>query len=566
MDKYAYIDIETTGLHRKKDNITYVGVFLPHRKKSIIIKDPKENDFKMIKEKTKNLKLIWHNGTFDTSFIESKTGVVLPIHEDSMLMTHLIDSNSPKGLKYLATVELGLPEWDIDLKDKLGQGDDSKLEAYLKKDLENGWLVFKHKQKQLLKLPPRTQKVYTDLMIPATEAIRKIQTNGVYINLGQLQRELEAYNKEYEDIMIDLMLLLPEELKIYDKQDNLTFNFNSTKDLCVLFDLLEFPTPIRTPKGARSTSAEAMYELSKMVNHPILDLILRRRDIVKNLEFLNKWNDMQYESRLYPSFNLCGTKTGRLSSSEPNLQQVPRNIRLRNLFTAPKGSKFVEADFSQVELRIAAHITKDEEMTKAYKQGLDLHTATAMIFNEEPTKEDRTKAKSMNFGLLYGMSANTYRDYAESNYGMILTKREANEIRNNFFKKYKELPRYHKKTEIEVCRKGKLYTEFGRQRLFPDATSNNSMKRGSAVRSAINFPVQSMASDMLVGCLIDLAKIEDIKLVGTVHDSILLEVTKKPQLGIIKETMENPSICEKFNIELSVPIVADVEHGEWGSK
>lgn len=558
--KYIIMDIETTGLHRKKDIITYIGAYIPHLEKYIIFKPTYDKLLKLLnKIKSEGLKVVWHNGVFDTSFIQAQFDIIYPIDEDSMLMAHCIDSNSRKGLKYIATEEVGLEDWDIDLDTKLGNGDDNALKQYLKLDLLNTYKVFVYKKNQINSCNPKIKRVYRNIMIPGSDVIRQIQVNGVFINIDQLNIELALYQKDFDILQENIYYTLPDGFK--------EINLNSSKQLGLLFDYLEYPILSRTPSGARATGVNALKELKKSVDDPVLNYILDHRSLTKTLEFLNKWSDMQVDSRLYPSFNLTGTKTGRLSSSEPNLQQVPRNPRLRGLFTAPKGSQFVEADFSQVELRIAAHITRDREMLAAYNRGEDLHTATAKLFNENPTKEDRTKAKSMNFGLLYGMQAKTYRDYAENDYGLILTLQEATKIRNNFFKKYARLPIYHKATEKEVLEKGVLYSQFGRSRIFKDVFSNVWSKRSSAVRAAINFPVQSMASDILLGCMIQIHReFPHIKIVGTVHDSILLEVKKKEHLLQIKSLMENPKILKIFKINIEIPLIADVEYGKWGSK
>lgn len=570
MTKYCYMDIETTGLHRCKDRITYTGAFLPDKDKVIIIKDPTKKDHQKLLNNIKRSgrKVIWHNGTFDTSFIQCQHDLIFPIDEDSMLMAQVIDSNKTKSLKKIATQELGLPDWDISKKDKLGTGNQEVLEEYLEGDLRNGWKVFKYKKYQLDNSTPGQQNIYRKILIPAASAIRQMQSNGVYIDLEGMKEQKRLYEIELEEILETLEDVLPDQFKHLTKTDgkSKSVGLNSSKKLADLFDYLEFPILLKTPKGARSTSSEAINMLAKEVDHPILQLIIEYRNITKNLVFLNKWLESQYNSRLYPSFNLAGTKTGRLSSSEPNLQQVPRNPRLRNLFTAPKGHHFVEADFSQVELRIAAHITNDPAMIKAYNSGEDLHTATAKIFNDEPSKEDRTKAKSMNFGLLYGMQASTYRDYADNNYGLELTEKEATALRNDFFDKYKQLPKYHKAIERKVLASGKLYNEFGRVRKFPDVFGYNKYKRSAAVRQSINFPVQSLASDILVGCIIEIHKrYPDIKLVGTVHDSILLEIETEEQRQAVETLMNNPKILRMFKVKLKVPLESDVACGPWGT-
>lgn len=579
VDNYFVCDIETTGLHRKKDSITLFGGYLPQSKKFMQIENPTKAKFKKIKRyiEANNLKVVWHNSVFDVSFIAAQTGVYLPIDEDSMLIQHILDSNKKNGLKYIATEELHLPDWDIDLDTKKGNGSIESLKEYHKYDLTNTWEVFKWKRTQLKAASKEQRKLYYDLMIPGARAIAQMQVNGIWFDVEQARIEQEDYQKKLDTTLAYLYDLVPKKFskmlhdeKILKKEDD-RFNFNSSKQLGLLFDYLEFPILDKTPSGARATSAEAIHNLNKNVEHPLLDALSEYRNITKNLTFLDKWLELEYKGRLYPSFNLTGTKTGRLSSSEPNLQQVPRNPKLRTLFHNYKNAngkiaKLVECDFSQVELRIAAHITKEKNMLAAYNRGEDLHTNTARIFNDPPTKEDRTNAKAMNFGLLYGMQAKSYRDYADTTYGVSLTDGEARKNRKDFFRLYPGLPKYHKKIENHVKAKQEYMTEFGRIRKFPEAKSRNKYKASAAVRTAINYPVQSTASDLLLSCIIELYENHpEIKLVGTVHDSILVEVTKKSQLSDIKAVMQHPYKLDQFKINLEVPLEADIELGPWGS-
>lgn len=569
MNKYAYLDIETTGLHRKKDEITLIGVgffeiksptTITVSEEQLCIEAPKcAEDIKQITDIVDDYKWCYHNASFDVSFIESKLGVRLPIDEDSMLIQHVLDSNKTKSLKKIAMQEYGFDDWDISLKDKTGKGDPDILKKYLMEgDIPIGIYVMIAKMLELKKADKRLHKVYRELMIRGARAITQMQVNGVYFDVVGAEKELIKFRQEVTQAKTKLLNSVPAKFK--------DINLNSSTQLALLFDELGFPIVVRTASGARSTSSDAVHELHKVVDHPVLDLLIEYRDKTRCVTFLEKWLELEYDGRIYPSFNLTGTKTGRLSSSDPNLQQVPRNQRLRGLFTAPKGNQFVECDFSQVELRIASHISGDPVMTDAYKRGEDLHTETARIFNEEPTKDDRTKAKAMNFGLLYGMQAKSYRDYAEKGYGVYMDLKEATKIRNDFFKKYKRLPMYHKRVEREVSQKGCIYTQFGRRRFFPNVFKNDSYLKSKDIRASINFPVQSMASDLLLSCIIEIHETDPtIKLVGTVHDSILVEVNNRSQLENLKRIMSSPKMLETFNIKLTIPLVADIEGGGgWG--
>ena len=270
---------------------------------------------------------------------------------------------------------------------------------------------------------------------------------------------------------------------------------------------------------------------------------------------------------------MTNVRTGRTSCSDPNLQQVPRNKELRTLFTAPNGRVLIEADYSQLELRIAADYACEKHMIKIYRNGGDIHTETAMTLNggKEPSYEDRTKAKPVNFGFLYGMFAKGFVDYAFDNYGQIFTQQEAERYRDLFFAKYSGLPEWHREMEYLCELQGGVANRFGRFRALPDIYKQNKWERGSAVRKAINTPVQSTGSDLLISSCVEidakLGKQMDLKIVGTVHDSILVDVPEDCAYQAAKEMqkiMEHPEIMDIFDVSFKVPLVADVAIGAWG--
>lgn len=265
------------------------------------------------------------------------------------------------------------------------------------------------------------------------------------------------------------------------------------------------------------------------------------------------------------------------SCSEPNLQQVPRDPKIRSLITAPPGWTFVEADYSQIELRVAAMLSGDPTMTEIFNtEGADIHTTTAKAVSgkAEVTKDERKKAKAVNFGFLYGMGANKFREYARDKYEQHLSLEEATEFRNRFFELYNELPRWHQRQRSIVRMYGQVRTPTGRIRHLPEAFSPSDDLKSSAERQAINTPVQSFASDITVSSLIEIHRTiprDRLRIVGNVHDAILFEVRDEYLEEVtaqIREIMENPKIItEQFGIRLKVPIVADVsvKRGGWGS-
>lgn len=260
--------------------------------------------------------------------------------------------------------------------------------------------------------------------------------------------------------------------------------------------------------------------------------------------------------------------------SDPNLQQVPREKTLRSIFRAPKGRVFFEADYSQLELRIAADYAQDRTMLEIYRTGGDIHTETAKLMTEgrQPTKDERNKAKAINFGFLYGMMARKFVDYAFDSYNQVFTLQEADRVRQLFFMKYAQLLPWHKKMELLCEANGGVANRFGRFRKIPNIYSQDKWERLGAVRRAINTPIQGTGSDLLVGSMMQLQREHSkngLVIVGTVHDSIIGEFNEGDEdwmVPEIKRIMSHPAIMDEFGVTFSVPLEADVGLGPWGSK
>lgn len=257
----------------------------------------------------------------------------------------------------------------------------------------------------------------------------------------------------------------------------------------------------------------------------------------------------------------------------PNLQQVPRTKDVRAIYKAPPGRLFFEADYSQLELRIAADYSNDQTMLKIYNEGGDIHTTTAKLMTNgrEPTKEERGKAKAVNFGFLYGMAAKKFVEYAYNNYGVIFSLSEANQFRQKFFAKYTRLLPWHHEQELICESLGGVYNKFGRFRKLPLIYSANKWERASAARRAINTPVQGTGSDLLLSAAFQIHKElrkEGLKIVGTVHDSILGEFPEECKDWIVPEIrriMLHPKTLDYFGITLKVPLDCDIGVGPWGT-
>lgn len=586
MKLHCIVDIESTGLNRHKNNISIFGFYIPEydyyeqvydfkiteqvnpkysatntrnlddidyselyeRIRESIMSLPKKEDGSF------DVTFVFQNGKFDSMFIEEKIGIELPLDEDVMILQYCLHMGSRKGLDYIAEQELGIPSWDIPLREKMVAT--PKSLHYHKEDLEKTWLTYKS-LKAKVEANPKVKRLYEKLAMPSFRVYRDIENNGIYIN----QSKYDRVYKEYQDKFFE-----------YESKLNSIANINwgSSKQLGeYLFKECMMPVFEKTPKGAPSTNSRALKKLAD-AGFEIASLILEYKFYKQAMKmFLDPWKEVIYKGRIYPNFNIDTVRTGRTSSSNPNLQQVPRDINLRSIFTAPKGSLFLEIDHSQLELRVASHVMNERTMIEAYRNDEDLHTKTAeLIVGHKPSKEERTMAKPVNFGFLYGMQASSFPEYAFSNYGLKFTSEQGKLFRDGFFKAYPDLLTYYKIQE-NTCKDplvGGATTLFGRFRPLPDLFSNNWGTRQYGVRCAINTPTQSAGSDILICGMIEVhqkLKHKGVKIVGTVHDSILLEVKQDGHENEIyeeiKNILEHPSLLKEFDIELKVPLKIDGE-------
>lgn len=409
--------------------------------------------------------------------------------------------------------------------------------------------------------------------VRAYNAYIEVEKEGVTIDfglLGETRATIETELKEVEKELYSFDIVKEAEVD----------NFNSAQQKVRLFcEVLGWETKHMTKGGQPQVNQSQLEEWSKEGKHEILDVLLRYNKLTKQLQFVNLWEESsQYDGKLHPSFNITAD-TGRTTCKNPNIQNVPQESTLRNVITCPKGRKFIEVDMSQAELRVASIFSEDENMIHAYQSGSDLHQKTMELIkggkkpkNDQEAKRWRTEAKSANFGLLYGMSAKTYQEYAKG-YGMEITLEEAEDIRDDFFNSYPRLLDMHKKFVDYAKKYGYTYSPIGRKRFLPNLKSRNWKDVSEAERQAINTPVQGFASDLVISALADILEDESLdkskyKIIGSVHDAILVEADEdvaEEYAKKVKEHMENPSVLEICDIEITVPLVADIEIGSaWG--
>lgn len=402
------------------------------------------------------------------------------------------------------------------------------------------------------------EKVYNEIELPLIPVLKKMNKRGVKIDKDFLHKLSKDYHK-------DLSKLEKEIWKLADDE----FNINSPKQLGeILYDKLDIRGKRikKTAGGARSTKASELEKLKD--EHPIIPKILEYRELQKLLStYIDNIPEMVADDgRLHAEFVQTGTTTGRFSSQNPNLQNIPIKTELgkviRKAFVAEDGHKLVAFDYSQVELRVAALLSGDKKLKEIFKSGNDVHSATAAeVFGvslDEVTPSMRRSAKVINFGILYGMGVNALRQNLET------SREEAQKFYTNYFQTFKRLAEYLEKTKEEARKKGYTETYFGRRRYFPGLSSSLPYIRAMEERMAINAPIQGTNADMVKLAMIEIdKKLKEQKLeseahaILQIHDELVYEVKEekiKEVSVIVKNIMENI-------IKKDVPFVVDVKTG-----
>ena len=399
--------------------------------------------------------------------------------------------------------------------------------------------------------------VFTDIEMPLVPVLSHIERTGVLID----QHILATHSKE-------LTLRLAElESKAHELAEE-PFNLSSTKQLqAILYEKQKLPILKKTPGGAPSTNEEVLAELA--LDYPLPKVILEYRGLAKlKSTYTDKLPLMinPQSGRVHTSYHQAVTATGRLSSSDPNLQNIPvRNEegrRIRQAFIAPKDHCIVAADYSQIELRIMAHLSKDEGLLKAFAEGKDIHKATAAeVFGtplDNVTGEQRRSAKAINFGLIYGMSA----------FGLSrqlnIPRKESQRYMDLYFERYPGVLEYMERTRAQASEKGYVETLDGRRLYLPDIKSSNAMRRKGAERAAINAPMQGTAADIIKRAMIKVAdwllepEAPRARIIMQVHDELVFEVHNDD----VEAVSEKVRSLMEGSMKLAVPLNVEVGVGK----
>lgn len=537
-------------IYRKK---FYIGIYSNFNKKAYICKDFKLSDF----EKFCNLdiKIIGYD-IKEELFFALKNNLEFKNYEDVMILEYLIDSN--KGNYDILKVSNEFLNLEIlDLKEMLGKGKNKKTFFELEEDIifkfisQNVFAISalydifieKAKENNLISLYENVEK-------PLVKVLADMEKTGVLVD----RNKIIELNKEYSK------LAYLYEQKVYELAGEV-FNLNSPKQLgVILFEKIGLPVVKKTKTGY-STDVEVLEKLSK--KHEIADYILKYRSLNK---LISTYLDgiLEYimdDGRVRTSFKQMITATGRLSSVDPNLQNIPirseEGKNIRKVFVADKNKVFIDADYSQIELRVLAHLSKDSVMIDSFKNDLDIHYKTASeVFGvpiNEVTDNQRRSAKAVNFGIVYGIS-----DYGLSK-DLNITRNEARQYIDGYLNTYPSIKSYMEEIVNKAKKDGFVTTILDRKRYIPEINSKNFNIRSFGERIALNTPIQGSAADIIKLAMIKVyerLKIEKVnaKLILQIHDELIVECEeseKETVKKILKNSMEN---VYKLDLPLKVDI------------
>ena len=539
LSKIYSFDTETTSLDFHKAEL--VGFSLSYKNNSSFycplshnsaddINLPFDDTLDIIREllEDKSLTVIGQNLKYDINVLKKYSVIFKNKIEDTMLMSYVISSSGKHDMDTLSSKFLD--HKPISYENVAGKGKDqisfadveiSKAVEYACEDADLTFLLYQ-KLSTLLKKDKKLLKIYTEIEIKLMLIIADMEYTGVSLNNKELSKQSQNLAKRIDKI----------EKNIY-KISGREFNISSPKQIQEIFyDVLKLPILKKTPKGQPSTNEDVMSQLAE--DHELPNLVLSYRNLLKlKNTYTDKLGDQvsDISNRLHTSYNQTITITGRLSSSSPNLQNIPIRTddgkKIRSAFIPREGYKLFSADYSQIELRIMAHLAKDPAMIESFLTGEDIHSSTARkVFNikDEPSSDQRRAAKAINFGLIYGISA----------YGLAkqlkIDNVEAKGIIDTYFAKYKRVKEFMEELKELASKQEYVETMHGRKVFLPNISHSNFQVRSAAERTAINAPIQGTAADIIKIAMINIKEwlirenIHNVFMIMQVHDELVFEI------------------------------------------
>ena len=512
-------------------------------------------------EKNKH-KAVGQNLKFDIPIL-ARHGIALDaFHADTMLMSYVLNSTATRhGMDKLAAYYLNYTT--VKYTDVTGtaskQINFSAVEIevasnYAAEDADITLRLF-NKLNGLLKDKPTQIKLLKDIEYPLVLVLSRVEQNGAKIDKDILSEHSKELSEKIAELSIQAFAIAGEE-----------FNLDSPKQLLeVLYEKLKLPILKKTPKGQPSTNEETLQRLSEEYELP--KIILQYRTLAK-LKSTYTDSLIKIENpltgRIHTSYQQAVTSTGRLSSTEPNLQNIPiktaEGRRIREAFVPDKGNILISADYSQIELRIMAHLSKDKNLTHAFNNNLDVHSATAAeVFGvdlDDVTQDQRRSAKAINFGLMYGMSAFGLTRQLD------IPRAEAQKYLDTYFERYTGVKDYMENIKAQAKEDMYVETIMGRRLYLNEINAANGLRRQAAERAAINAPLQGSAADIIKKAMIDIdaflnKEMPEVKMIMQVHDELIFETPKKNAeevLSTMKDMMEKA-------VNLDIPLIAEAAIG-----
>src|SRR3990167_8825691 len=572
-DQFA-LDTETTNLDTMRAEL--VGISLSVEKNEAVYiplthleKNQNQLEKQFVLNKLKiflqdhNKKIIGQNLKYDYKILKSAGVEITAPMLDTMLESYILNNTSARhdldslALKYLNKKV-------ISFESVAGKGakqitfDHVSIEIATQYAAEDADVALQLHAVMWPKITAQKslEKILTEIELPLMPILANMEYKGVLIDIGMLKKQSKA-------LALRIKILEEKIVEISGEQ----FNINSPKQLQeILFTKLKLPILKKTPTGVPSTAEEVMQTLALDFELPKIILDYRSLSKLKSTYTDALPNEVNPKTgRVHTSYNQAVTSTGRLSSNHPNLQNIPTRTeegkKIRQAFIAPTGYKILSADYSQIELRIMAHYSQDPALLYAFSHGLDVHASTAAeVFGVEikdVTPEMRRSAKTINFGLLYGMSA----------FGLAkqlgVERNQAQEYMTVYFKRFAKVKEYMEKSREFAEKQGYVETIFGRRLYVPDINASNHMRKMAAERAAINAPLQGTAADMIKLAMIYVnqqlkEKQFNASMIMQVHDELIFEI-EQTQIEIVSCVIKN---CMESAIKLSVPLVVAIGVGD----
>jgi len=521
------------------------------------------NSFKALLEDPTQFK-VGQNLKYDRHILLNHDIDLQGIQHDTMLQSYVLDSTATRhDMDSLAEKYLGRAT--IHFEDIAGKGkkqltfnqiDLEQAAPYAAEDADITLQLHQTLWPQLQAVPA-LEKVYTELEMPLLAAINCLERNGVNIDIWMLQQQSDELGHKLDKLEQQAFAIAGEE-----------FNLGSPKQLgVILYEKLDIPILKKTPKGQPSTAESVLQELADD-GYELPQVIMQYRSLSKlKSTYTDRLPEQVNRStgRVHTSYHQAVTATGRLSSSDPNLQNIPirseEGRRIREAFIAPEGTILLAADYSQIELRIMAHLSQDESLLKAFSAGEDIHRHTAAeIFNvslDEVTTDQRRSAKAINFGLIYGMSAHGLSKQ------LGIERHQAADYMTTYFERYPGVKQYMDTTREQAKLDGYVETLFGRRLFLPEINASNGMRRQYAERTAINAPMQGTAADIIKRAMIDIfhwlqTENSAIRMIMQVHDELVFEVPLD-QVDAAKVKIEQFMMNAA---QLDVPLEVGIDTGD----